>query len=243
MSWHLAPSLVRLRSEINARWPNRDKRSDGTIGDAAHSARKSDHNPNSRGSVNAFDLDEDGPDMKLVLNRLIGDPRVNYVIYERIIYSRSRNWIPRAYTGSNPHDKHLHVSILQTRTAEQDTRPWGIASAVSSAPKPTPKPAPAPTTGGLTMSDAAAIKSDTEYIRNQLRAIADGTYSRAALNARNADIATIVKAATDAQSRVLLDAFGKLGVSTVDLNALKGEVRKAVADAMDGAVIEIKAGQ
>jgi hypothetical protein len=42
---------------------------------------------------------------------------------------------------------------------------------------------------------------------------------------------------------VLLDAFGKLGVSTVDLNALKSEVRKAVADAMDGATIEIKAAQ
>ena len=93
------------------------------------------------------------------------------------------------------------------------------------------------------MSEAAAIKADTEYIRKQLVAIADGTYGRDALNARNRDVATIVKAATDAQSRVLIDAFGKLGVSTVDMNALKAEVRKAVADAMDGATLEIRARQ
>ena len=93
------------------------------------------------------------------------------------------------------------------------------------------------------MSDAAAIKSDTEYIRAQLRAIAEGTMGRAALNARNADVATIVKAATDAQSRVLLDAIGKTGgLSTADLDALKAEMRAAVADALANAALEIKAG-
>lgn len=96
--------------------------------------------------------------------------------------------------------------------------------------------------GGLTMSEAAAIKTDTEYIREQLKAIAEGTMGRDALNARNAEVATIVKAATDAQSRVLIDAFGKLGVSTVDMNALKLEVRTAVAEALDGATLSIKAG-
>jgi hypothetical protein len=36
---------VRLRDQIDRRWPNRDKRSDGWIGDSDHAARKSDHNP------------------------------------------------------------------------------------------------------------------------------------------------------------------------------------------------------
>ena len=93
------------------------------------------------------------------------------------------------------------------------------------------------------MSDINTILARIDYLQAQIKAVAEGTYGRDALNARNADVATIVKAATDAQSRVLLDGFGKLGVSTVDLNALKSEVRKAVADAMDGATIEIKAAQ
>ena len=61
-SWHLAPSLAQLRREINARWPNRDKSTDGSVGDLSHAARASDHNPNSRRSVNAIDIDEDGID-------------------------------------------------------------------------------------------------------------------------------------------------------------------------------------
>ena len=86
-----------------------------------------------------------------------------------------------------------------------------------------------------------SLTRQLDYVQAQLKAVAEGSYGRKALNARNADIATIVKAATDAQSRVLLDAFGKLGVSTVDMNALKTEVRKSVADAMDGATLEITA--
>lgn len=129
MSWYVAPSLVKLRNEINAKWPKRDKRSDGSIGDAAHSARASDHNPNSRGSVNALDIDKDGINPKWLINLLISDRRVNYVIFNRAIWSRSRGFKPRRYTGPNPHDKHVHVSILQSRSAEQDTKSWfGAAS-------------------------------------------------------------------------------------------------------------------
>ena len=48
---------VRLRDQVNARFPKRDKRSDGWIGDAAHSERASMHNPVD-GVVFALDLDE-----------------------------------------------------------------------------------------------------------------------------------------------------------------------------------------
>ena len=130
-----------------------------------------------------------------------------------------------------------HVSTYRTRT-------WPAYRALQAPPglPSTGVSNPAPT-GALTMSDIKTIIERLDYMQAQIKAVAEGTYGRAALNARNADVATIVKAATDAQSRVLLDAFGKLGVSTVDLNALKSEVRKAVADAMDGATIEIKAAQ
>ncbi len=126
-SYHLAPSLKTLRDEINSRWPGRDKTSDGWIGDASHSARASDHNPNGRRSVNAIDVDRDGIDPYALRDLAIRDPRVNYVIFEGKIYSRVRGFKAAPYRGPNRHDKHVHVSILQSRAAEQDTRPWGIA--------------------------------------------------------------------------------------------------------------------
>src|SRR6187431_1563394 len=51
MSWRLAKALEELRGEVNAKWPNRDKSSDGSVGDLSHQARKSDPNPNSAGVV------------------------------------------------------------------------------------------------------------------------------------------------------------------------------------------------
>ena len=59
MAWRLARSLETLRAQINALSPNRSKASDGTIGDAAHSARTSDHNPDGGGVVRALDLTHD----------------------------------------------------------------------------------------------------------------------------------------------------------------------------------------
>ena len=58
-SWKLVAGGEALRGQVNNRWPNRDKRSDGTKGDSAHAARVSDHNPDSKGVVHALDIDED----------------------------------------------------------------------------------------------------------------------------------------------------------------------------------------
>ena len=124
--YELAPSLAVLRAEINTRWPRRDKASDGWIGDPRHQASKSDHNPNERGSVDALDVDEDGIDVAAVLAAIKRHPSARYVIYERRLYHRLRGWKSEPYTGVNPHDRHLHVSIDQTRAAEQDRRPWGL---------------------------------------------------------------------------------------------------------------------
>ena len=143
-SWHLAPSLAQLRREINARWPNRDKSTDGTIGDAAHSSRASDHNPNSRGSVNAIDVDKDGIDAVGLVGLAIKDPRVNYVIYNRRIWQRKYGFKPRPYSGLNAHKEHVHVSILQSIAAEQNAAPWGVAKIGASPVKPSTGGAPAP---------------------------------------------------------------------------------------------------
>lgn len=133
--WRLAPSLVALVDETDELYPNRDHSSDGSVGDAAHSARVSDHNP-SGGWVCAVDLDEDLSAGVHTLARLaahlidLRDHRVKYLIYEgRICKSyidsaRNPAWQWQTYTGLNDHTHHLHVSVWNTEDARDDTGPW-----------------------------------------------------------------------------------------------------------------------
>ncbi|SNT64832.1 hypothetical protein SAMN05421812_11896 [Asanoa hainanensis] len=123
MAWFLNPALTRFRNEVNARWPRRDKTSDGTIGDAAHQETNSDHNPDADGSVDAWDMDVDGVDVPKVINAAIRHESIQYVIYNRRITSRSwglGTWRP--YTGTSPHTEHVHFN---TRTShERSNKPW-----------------------------------------------------------------------------------------------------------------------
>jgi hypothetical protein len=149
VDYYLAPSLAELRSEINAAHPARDKSSDGWIGDASHAARASDHNPdwNSGGVVRALDVDKDGIDTAALLATAIRDPRVEYVIWQRRIYQRNRNFVPQAYNGTNPHDKHMHISLQHTKAAEAATA-WGYRSGGA--------PTPVSTAGNLLPLDQVA---------------------------------------------------------------------------------------
>lgn len=137
---YLATSLATFRATINEQFPNRDKSSDGWIGDAAHAKRKSEHNPDAKGCVHAIDVDIDdgdaGRDLRReILSACIGHKAVWYVISNGIIYSRTHGWKARKYTGDNPHTAHVHISILLTESAEKDTTlrlvktpsptPWG----------------------------------------------------------------------------------------------------------------------
>lgn len=153
--WFLAPTLVQFRNELNTLYPKRDKTSDGTIGNASHAAGTSDHNPDVRGCVCAFDGDEDllGPTdaypsfhsgtaarplVDQIVNRAKAGllPQVYYVIYERKIYSRTYGFAARDYTGSNPHDHHFHLSVYHTAALADSTKPWGLAT-IGAYPTPT----------------------------------------------------------------------------------------------------------
>lgn len=140
-SWFLAPSLEKLRDEVNAAYPGRSKKIDGTIGDAAHSARVSQHNPNRdsgddvpNGAVTAIDITATNNALReKVLDAVIGSDRAWYVISRGHIWSRTYGWAKRNYNGSNPHNDHIHISLRQTKSAVNSTKSWGIGSA--SAPK------------------------------------------------------------------------------------------------------------
>ena len=114
-SWRLAKSLECLRDQINVAHPKRSKVSDGSIGDARHSARgsASDHNPNERGIVCAIDITHDPAnrvDGHILSRELITDPRQKYVIFAGEIFkARTGVWEP--YHGANRHDHHVHISV------------------------------------------------------------------------------------------------------------------------------------
>jgi hypothetical protein len=137
MGWRLAKSLETLRSQVNAKWPNRDKSSDGTIGDASHQATKSDHNPNSAGVVTAMDITHDpahGLDARKLAETLVAsrDPRIKYIISNaQIISSTVSPWQSRPYTGANAHRAHVHVSVAGDY---DDTRPWNLGETPVTAP-------------------------------------------------------------------------------------------------------------
>ncbi len=62
MKARLSKSVIQFREQADDAYPDRDRRSDGTYGDARHSTKKSDHNPCPHtGFVRAFDLDTSLP--------------------------------------------------------------------------------------------------------------------------------------------------------------------------------------
>lgn len=150
MAVRIARSLDTLRSQINARWPNRKKGSDGWIGDTAHAARKSDHNPNSVGVVQALDITHDpatGPDAGKLAEALVAgrDVRIKYVISNRRIASSYPTggvaaWAWRPYSGTNAHEKHCHISVVDVPTGYDDPRQWDL-SKFGVAPAAPPVPA------------------------------------------------------------------------------------------------------
>ena len=136
MAWRVAKSLLRLREQINELAPNRSKASDGTIGDAAHASRKSDHNPwvkdGSIGVVTAMDITNDianGADAQALVDALVSsqDPRIKYIIWNRkIVNSRIQPWVWRNYGGTNPHTKHFHISVRPEKAAYDSTASWQV---------------------------------------------------------------------------------------------------------------------
>jgi hypothetical protein len=153
--WRTCHASDVKRREINARWPARDRSSDGTVGDLAHQSRASDHNPhvvhNGMGIVRADDIDVNGIDaawyaehVRLLGSR--GDRRLNpggYVIFNRRIAGSHTGWQWRVYTGSNPHTGHVHTSY-SSRIADFDLQhPWGIFGGMPPPPPPPPAGVPA----------------------------------------------------------------------------------------------------
>jgi hypothetical protein len=116
----LSHSAKQLREQVDDCFPDRDRRSDGWIGDTRHAAQKSDHNPDQKsGCVRALDIDANlcKPDVSHYLAnqlRLYAKQhkgRISYVIYDGKIASWVMSYKWRKYKGTNPHKSHIHVSF------------------------------------------------------------------------------------------------------------------------------------
>lgn len=135
----LANSLVTLRTQIDTAFPKRNTASDGWLGDAAHQARLSQHNPNAAGVVCAIDITHDpahGVDCHRLMEELdaSNDDRIFYLIWNRQIDNSNDARTP--YDGPNPHTRHLHISVLWDRPERYDNpRPWNLPMLGHSAPE------------------------------------------------------------------------------------------------------------
>lgn len=143
VAWDVADSLIALKDQLNAAFPNRSKVSDGFIGDAAHQSRDSDHNPwweyRGRYYVTAFDVTHDpaaGADGHKLSSALVTakDPRIKYLIWNGMIWDsrwvvrgsvNNKPWTPLWYLGSDPHTNHVHVSVLPIAASLTST-PWSL---------------------------------------------------------------------------------------------------------------------
>lgn len=168
--------LIVLVKQVDVVAPDRNKDSDGTIGDADHAARESAHNPespppagNPDDQVDAADITHDpesGADMAKVTEsvRLSRDRRIRLVIFNRRIFSSyAVNGVPawtwRPYYGDNPHDKHAHFEVNDLH--HDETQPWQIGIDMS-----LPDTLPG---GGSTIGAIETILKRTGYLANAVK--------------------------------------------------------------------------
>ena len=115
-----SPAAIAVLRQATALWPKRKKASDGLLPSSAHV----NQNPNSDHNTGlAVDLTHDpaaGVDCATIYQMLQQDKRVKYLIHNGHIWFPGRG--SKVYTGSNKHEKHLHISIKPEFA--KDTSPW-----------------------------------------------------------------------------------------------------------------------
>lgn len=181
----MAECLKKLREQLNALYPNRSKVSDGSIGDTAHSSRKSDHNPNSVGVVCAIDIThdpEDGVDCHWLAKQLFraNNSRWKYLIWNGMITTKDKSGWTR-YNGANKHNHHLHISVA----GSYDNRDAWILDATTPV-QPVSEPVTA-TVRDLKIGDKGA---DVKALQEKLGVTADGNFG---LNTKKAVLNVQVK--------------------------------------------------
>ena len=117
------PAAIAVLRQATALKPLRKKISDGLLPSAAHQNQNPDSDHNTGYAVDLTHDPESGVDCSDIFEKLKEDKRVNYLIFNKKIWSKDKARLGnRPYTGSNPHTKHLHISINDGYG--DDTSPW-----------------------------------------------------------------------------------------------------------------------
>ena len=117
------PAAIAVLRQATALRPKRKKASDGLLPSAAHMKQSPTSDHNTGFAVDLTHDPENGIDCVDIFEKLKEDKRVKYLIFQGKIWSKEKNKLGnRRYTGSNAHNKHLHISIESTMGT--DTSPW-----------------------------------------------------------------------------------------------------------------------
>jgi hypothetical protein len=136
----LTPGLRNFLNQLNAAFPDRPTRSDGTIGNTAHQTEHSGHNlddvknsmaewngdNDSTPEIRAIDITtfDSGVDTQTVVDHLRSLKNVSsvirYIIYNRKMYKASNAFAPETYHGASAHTEHFHVSGQWTNASDNN---------------------------------------------------------------------------------------------------------------------------
>ena len=130
-----SPAAIAVLQQATALWPKRKKVSDGLLPSLAHIKQNPNSDHNSGLAVDLTHDPKNGVNCDILFEAFKKDKRVEYLIFKSKIWSRERkDEGNRKYTGSNPHNSHLHISIRADHAS--DTSNW--FGWVESKPKKTP---------------------------------------------------------------------------------------------------------
>lgn len=231
--------------------PNRDVRSDGTIGDTAHQGKPSGHNPDDTTGSEPERTDADSvPEVRAadasstlrsavtmqdVVDAIIASSdrdRLIYIIFNGFIYRAANGWRREVYTGSDKHRDHVHLS--GNPNADNDGRPWSSILALGgdmltpgeyAVLAATHDRVNAVTQMLPTVEGASAAKGETNKLAAAITAIrAEQVAQRAALEA-------IIASGGNADTAAILAAIERAGQ----------EARDAVADGLEGGAAQVRA--
>jgi hypothetical protein len=136
------PAAKSVLRQATALRPKRKTASDGLLPSKAHIAQSPNSDHNTGFAVDVTHDPDNGINGHEAYEHFKSDKRVKYLIFKGKIWSSENG--DKEYTGSNPHNKHIHISIKDN--CGDDTSPWfpwlgkaTVANKVKASVKPLPK--------------------------------------------------------------------------------------------------------